>query len=43
MSDSKLRELIAGFGASLFRRGLTFGASGNIGVRMDDGPVVAAK
>lgn len=37
MSDTKLREQIAGFGASLFRRGLTFGASGNISVRVDDG------
>lgn len=37
MSDSKLREQIAGFGASLFRRGLTFGASGNISLRDDDG------
>lgn len=37
MSDSRLREQISGFGASLFRRGLTFGATGNISVRIDDG------
>jgi len=37
MSDSKLREQIADFGASLFRRGLTFGVSGNISLRVEDG------
>lgn len=37
MSDSRLREQIAYFGASLFRRGLSFGASGNISLRCDDG------
>lgn len=37
MSEAKLRDRIADFGASLFRRGLTFGASGNISVRVDDG------
>ncbi len=37
MSDARLREQITAFGASLFRRGLTFGASGNISVRVDDG------
>ncbi len=37
MNESKLREQIADFGASLFRRGLTFGASGNISLRIDNG------
>ena len=37
MSDAALREQIVEFGASLFRRGLTFGASGNISMRCDDG------
>ena len=37
MSDSKLREQIVDFGASLFRRGLTFGATGNISVRTENG------
>lgn len=37
MSESKLRERIAGQALSLFQRGLTFGASGNISVRLDDG------
>ncbi len=37
MTDSKLREQIVDFGASLFRRGLTFGASGNISVRTEHG------
>ncbi len=37
MSETRLREQIADFGASLFRRGLTFGASGNISLRIDDG------
>lgn len=37
MSDSKLRESIARAGASLFARGLTHGASGNISARTDDG------
>ena len=37
MSDSALRERIARLGQSLFSRGLTFGSSGNISVRTDDG------
>ncbi len=37
MNETSLREQIAKFGASLFKRGLTFGASGNISVRLDDG------
>lgn len=36
-SDSTQREAIARFGASLFRRGLSFGSSGNISVRCEDG------
>ena len=37
MSDARLREDICRFGRSLFERGLTPGASGNISVRMEDG------
>jgi 3-dehydro-4-phosphotetronate decarboxylase len=37
MSDTRLRDEIARFAASLFDRGLTFGSSGNISVRLDDG------
>ena len=37
MSDTKLRERIARLGESMFRRGLTFGSSGNISARTDDG------
>ena len=37
MSETKLREAICTLGASLFNRGLTFGSSGNISVRLDDG------
>ena len=37
MSESALRERIARIGQSLFARGLTFGSSGNISVRLDDG------
>ncbi len=37
MSGAKLRERIAAFGRSIFARGLTFGATGNISVRLDDG------
>ena len=32
-----MRERIAGLARSMFERGLTFGASGNISVRLDDG------
>ncbi len=35
--ENKLREKICNTGASLYARGLTFGASGNISVRLDDG------
>lgn len=37
MSDAKLREDICFWAASLFNRGLTGGASGNISVRTPDG------
>ncbi len=37
MSESLLRERIARTGESLHRRGFTFGATGNISVRTDDG------
>lgn len=36
-NETKAREAICRLGASLFRRGLTFGTSGNISVRLDDG------
>ncbi|MRV70473.1 aldolase [Duganella sp. FT92W] len=35
--EAALREQIAGYGRSLFDRGLTAGNSGNISVRLDDG------
>ncbi len=37
MSESGLRERIARVARSMFERRLTFGASGNISVRLDDG------
>lgn len=37
MSDAGLRERVCAVGASLFRRGLTFGSTGNISVRHPDG------
>ena len=37
MSETALRERIARIGRSLFARGLTFGSSGNVSVRTDDG------
>lgn len=37
MSETRIRDRIATLGQSLFRRGLTFGASGNISVRVEDG------
>ena len=36
-TEATLRELICRFGQSMFARGLTFGSSGNISVRVDDG------
>src|SRR6267154_907471 len=35
--EAKLREEIALLGRSMFERGLTFGSSGNLSVRIDDG------
>jgi ribulose-5-phosphate 4-epimerase/fuculose-1-phosphate aldolase len=37
MSESALRERIVALGRSIFDRGLTFGASGNISARVEDG------
>ena len=37
MSDTGTREDIARLARSMYERGLTFGSSGNISVRMDDG------
>ena len=37
MSDAALREAIVKWGRSLFERGYTAGASGNISVRVEDG------
>ena len=40
MREREMRERIAMHGKSLFDRGLTFGSSGNISVRMSDGILV---
>jgi len=37
MTDAKTRDAICTIGKSIFERGLTFGSSGNISVRTDDG------
>src|SRR5690349_19996867 len=37
MSETRLREEICRYGQSIFERGLTFGSSGNISARLDDG------
>ena len=37
MNESQAREKIASLGRSMFQRGLTFGSSGNISVKIDDG------
>jgi ribulose-5-phosphate 4-epimerase/fuculose-1-phosphate aldolase len=37
MSESSLRESIVRSGRSMFERGLTFGSSGNISARLDEG------
>jgi len=37
MNENKAREEIARLGCSLFDRGLTFGSTGNISVRLDNG------
>jgi ribulose-5-phosphate 4-epimerase/fuculose-1-phosphate aldolase len=41
MDDTAVREAVCRFGRSLFDRGLTHGASGNITVRLDDGGLLA--
>lgn len=40
MNERELRESIATHGRSLFDRGLTFGSSGNISVRLPDGMLI---
>lgn len=37
MSETRIRDEIERFARSMFERGLTFGSSGNISVRLDDG------
>ena len=37
MNETALREQIAAFGKSLYDRGLTFGSTGNISARLEDG------
>ena len=37
MSDVKIRDRIAKLGRSIFDRGLTFGSTGNLSVKTDDG------
>jgi 3-dehydro-4-phosphotetronate decarboxylase len=37
VSESAQREAVCRFGKSIFERGLTFGSSGNISVRVEDG------
>jgi 3-dehydro-4-phosphotetronate decarboxylase len=37
MSDAPIRDRIAKFGRSIFERGLTFGSTGNISAKVDDG------
>ncbi|WP_421724994.1 3-oxo-tetronate 4-phosphate decarboxylase [Bauldia sp.] len=37
MNETALRDRIAAVGRSLFQRGLTFGSTGNISARVDDG------
>lgn len=41
MDEVAAREAVCRFGRSLFERGLTHGASGNISVRLDDGGLLA--
>jgi ribulose-5-phosphate 4-epimerase/fuculose-1-phosphate aldolase len=42
MNENAARDAIAEFGRSLFERGLTHGASGNISVRLDDGRLLCS-
>src|SRR3954447_16505729 len=37
MSETRPRDEICRYGQSIFERGLTFGSSGNISARLDDG------
>src|SRR5262249_60496406 len=37
MSDAEAREQLVAFGRSMFARRLTFGSSGNLSVKVDDG------
>ena len=37
MTETRLRDDIARLAASLYDRGLTYGSSGNISARLDDG------
>jgi 3-dehydro-4-phosphotetronate decarboxylase len=37
MSETQARDSLVAYGKSMFERGLTFGSSGNISVRTDDG------
>ena len=37
MTETQLRDEIVNLGKSLYNRGLTFGSTGNISVRLDDG------
>jgi ribulose-5-phosphate 4-epimerase/fuculose-1-phosphate aldolase len=37
MSEARLRERLCRLGQSMFERGLTFGSSGNLSARLDDG------
>jgi ribulose-5-phosphate 4-epimerase/fuculose-1-phosphate aldolase len=37
MTEATVRDAIVRFGRSMFERGLTFGSSGNISARLDDG------
>jgi ribulose-5-phosphate 4-epimerase/fuculose-1-phosphate aldolase len=37
VSDASIRDRIVKFGRSIFERGLTFGSTGNISVKLDDG------
>ena len=37
MTENRMRDEIAGFGRSVFDRGLTAGSSGNISARLEDG------
>jgi ribulose-5-phosphate 4-epimerase/fuculose-1-phosphate aldolase len=40
MSESKIREKICHFAASIFDRGITHGSTGNISVRLDDDEIL---